>query len=117
MKFSVGIADSACHYRHRWHKFVGVKAFQAASFVALSALCAIAGSQGRAADRPNLTKPSETAWRGMDNCKRQAWKHYPDYTQESNANRDRALTQCLATGNLPPAAPNSPGASSEASRQ
>lgn len=102
------------------HTCLRMKAFRAASLVALSVLCAIAASEARAQQqpyRPNRFQESEGVWKRMDNCKRQAWKQHPDYTPEGNAKRDQAVRQCLDASNLPPVAPESPAARSGSSRQ
>jgi hypothetical protein len=41
-------------------------------------------------------------WSASDRCAAQAQKQFPDYTPESNAKRDNAMKQCLASGYLPP---------------
>jgi hypothetical protein len=41
-------------------------------------------------------------WSASDRCAAQAQKLFPDYTPESNAKRDNAMKQCLASGYLPP---------------
>ena len=51
---------------------------------------------------------SFAAWKRQDDCSRQAQRQFPDYTTESNAKREHALRQCLATGNLPRRAVLSP---------
>jgi hypothetical protein len=87
--------------------------FRAASLAALGMLCALAASEV-GAQLPSKLKQSEEVWKGMDNCKRQAWKQYPDYTPEGHAKREHAEKLCLNTGNLPPVAP--PGVRSGSSR-
>jgi hypothetical protein len=44
---------------------------------------------------------SNSRWKSMDNCARAAFKRFPDYTKEGNAQRDRFRQQCLAASNLP----------------
>lgn len=41
-------------------------------------------------------------WSASDRCAAAAQKQFPDYTPESNAKRDNAMKQCLASSNLPP---------------
>lgn len=41
-------------------------------------------------------------WNASDRCAASAQKQFPDYTPESNAKRDNAMKQCLASGYLPP---------------
>jgi hypothetical protein len=47
-------------------------------------------------------------WKNNDNCARQAFKQFPDYTPESNAKRDHAFQQCLAATNTPPRVSTNP---------
>jgi hypothetical protein len=47
-------------------------------------------------------------WAQSDRCIAAAQKAFPDYTADSLAKRDAALQQCLATGILPPRAPQAP---------
>lgn len=104
------------------HICLRMRAFRAASLVALSALCAVAASEASAQQqqrtyRPNRFQESERVWKSMDNCKRQAWKEHPDYTPEGSTQRDQAVRRCLDASNLPPVAPQSPPARSGSSRQ
>lgn len=48
---------------------------------------------------------SQKVWGEQDKCAKAAFKQFPDYTRESNANRERALQRCLVEHNLPPRAP------------
>jgi hypothetical protein len=41
-------------------------------------------------------------WKSMDKCAAEAQRAYPDFTAESNAQRDAKLKECLAGQNLPP---------------
>lgn len=41
-------------------------------------------------------------WATSDKCAAQALKAFPDFTAESNAKRDAAMKNCLASQNLPP---------------
>jgi hypothetical protein len=47
-------------------------------------------------------------WKSTDRCAEAAQRAFPDYTAESNAKRDAAIKNCLASGNLPPRAPDGP---------
>src|SRR6185437_8142440 len=86
---------------------------RAALVAAVFALCALTAAEVRAQpatpdsrpQTPSKWRQSETVWKGMDNCKRQAWKQYPDYTAEGNAKRAHAEKLCLSAHNLPPGAP------------
>ena len=55
---------------------------------------------------PSLADPnwksSSQLWGRQDRCARQAFRKFPDYTPQGNAQRERELQQCLAAGNLPP---------------
>jgi hypothetical protein len=41
-------------------------------------------------------------WAASDRCAAAAHKAFPDFTAESNAKRDAAMKNCLASQNLPP---------------
>lgn len=41
-------------------------------------------------------------WTASDKCAAQAQKAFPDFNAESNAKRDAAMKNCLASQNLPP---------------
>jgi hypothetical protein len=47
-------------------------------------------------------------WTASDRCIAAAQKAFPDYTPESLAKRDQSMKQCLASGLLPPRAPEAP---------
>jgi hypothetical protein len=47
-------------------------------------------------------------WQAMDSCAIEAQRAFPDFTAESNAQRDAALKDCLARKNLPPREPPPP---------
>jgi hypothetical protein len=87
--------------------FLRMKAFHPSLLVVLIALCGVTASEVHA-QMPNQLKQSESAWKGMDNCKRQAWKQNPDYTHEGNAKRDEAMRLCLQTNHAPPISPLDP---------
>ncbi len=77
-----------------------------ATLIALSALGIVAAGNA-SAQRGNPFQQSQSAWKRMDDCKRQAWKAHPEYTA-ATSKRDQAVKQCLASQNLPPVAPQSP---------
>ena len=72
--------------------------------IGLALLLVIGGaSTAWAQQRTNDTwQDSQKTWLAEDDCVRKAHKRYPDYTRESNFERERAIRLCLATGNLPP---------------
>jgi len=41
-------------------------------------------------------------WKASDRCAAAAQKAFPDFSAESNAKRDAAMKNCLASQNLPP---------------
>ncbi len=82
-------------------------AFHGAWLVIPAALCAVAASDVQA-QQPSKLRQSETVWKGMDNCKRQAWKQHPDYTPDSNAKREEAMKLCLQANSAPPISPLTP---------
>ena len=41
-------------------------------------------------------------WAASDRCAAAAHKAFPDFTAESNAKRDAAMNNCLASQHLPP---------------
>jgi hypothetical protein len=45
---------------------------------------------------------SYAAWHKQDQCARQAFKRFPDYTTESNRQRDRAMRECEANNHVLP---------------
>jgi hypothetical protein len=89
------------------HDLPCMDAIRAALLVALSAIYGVAASDVHA-QQANTLKQSESAWKGMDNCKRQAWKQHPDYTREGNAKREEAVRLCLQTNHAPPISPLDP---------
>jgi hypothetical protein len=78
-----------------------MKAFHPACFIILSAICGVAASPVHA-QLYNKQKQSDTVWKGMDDCKRQAWKQNHDYTPEGNAKRDEAMKHCFGMSNAAP---------------
>jgi hypothetical protein len=65
----------------------------------------------------NPWKQSQSAWKLRDQCRRNAFRQFPDYTAESNAKRDRAEQRCLEANNLPTSSPSAPRESSGSSRR
>ena len=98
------------------HSFLCMKAFHAAWLVTLSAICGVVALEAHA-QQPSKLKQSETVWKGMDNCKRQAWRQHPDYTREGNAKRDETVRNCLGANNAPPISPLTPRESTGSSQR
>jgi hypothetical protein len=65
----------------------------------------------------NTWKESQSVWKLRHLCRRQALKAFPDYTAQSNANRERSERQCLEANNLPYSEPSTPRHSNGASRR
>lgn len=42
-----------------------------------------------------------TAWRSADQCAKDAFKKFPDYTSQSNAHREAFRLECLRDHRLP----------------
>jgi hypothetical protein len=82
------------------------------------AIAALAPSSSRA-QIPGYSpwKQSESVWKLRDQCRRSAFKQFPDYTAEANAKRDRAEQRCLEGNNLPTSPPQTPRESSGSSRR
>ncbi len=99
---AAGLVRAPCR-----HSFLGMGAFHGAWLVIPAALCAVAASDVQA-QQPSKLRQSETVWKGMDNCKRQAWKQHPDYTPDSNAKREEAMKLCLQANSAPPISPLTP---------
>lgn len=57
------------------------------------------------ASQPGVTALAK--WKTMDVCARQAQAAFPDFTAQSNAQRDARLNACLSANNLPPRQPQS----------
>jgi hypothetical protein len=91
-------------------------AFHGVWLVILAALCGVATTDVQA-QQPNKLQQSETVWKAMDNCKRQAWRQHPDYTREGNAKREEAMKLCLRASSAPPIAPPTPRESSGSSQR
>jgi hypothetical protein len=50
-------------------------------------------------------KQSYAVWQTQDACAHAAFLKFPDYTPESNANRDRAARECEVKNHVPVRAP------------
>jgi len=70
-------------------------------WVAILALTASAAMAGMGPDNTRIDAPTKR-WHAADDCSREAFKKYPDYTQEGAAKRDAYLRQCLRDHRLPP---------------
>lgn len=71
-----------------------------AALAALTAMSAMPSGPARSADE-RLGTANKT-WRGQDNCTRQAFQKYPDYTEAGAAQRDAFVRECLRDNRLPP---------------
>ncbi len=72
-----------------------------APLIAVAAACiAATPGHGQFAGQSRL-KQSQYVWKLMDACRRNAFKRFPDYTPQSNAQRKRAEQQCMEANNLP----------------
>jgi hypothetical protein len=101
-------------------RLFGVKARRDATYAATLLLCAAliaAAPDARAQESlgtapgnaPNLQQQdSAHKWRMADNCARAAFAKFPDYTPESNAQRENYRRSCLRINGLP--APDGPAA-------
>jgi len=49
----------------------------------------------------NNYQQSENVWKLRDRCTQLAHKAFPDYTKESNAQREKYRAACLRANNLP----------------
>jgi len=56
-------------------------------------------SPARAQDRG---ASSARRWQAMDNCNKDAFAHFPDYTVEGEAQREAFVRKCLRDQRLPP---------------
>lgn len=72
-------------------------------FLLAGALLLAAAGSSRA-ELPNVEQNSSAVWKAEDNCAREAFHQFPDYTAESNAKRNRAMRRCLDRRQLPPRA-------------
>jgi len=69
----------------------------------IAILVAAAASAGAAVTRVGAANDSTIKrWHTADDCNREAFKKYPDYTQEGAAKRDAFLRACLRDHRLPP---------------
>lgn len=94
-----------------------MRAHRTIAFIIL-AIAALAAATSRAQiPGYNPWKQSESVWKLRDQCRRSAFKQFPDYTAEGNAKRDRAEQRCLEGNNLPTSPPQAPRESSGSSRR
>jgi hypothetical protein len=85
--------------------------------IIIAAACLAPVSGGAQIPGYNPWKQSESVWKLRDQCRRSAFKQFPDYTAEGNAKRDRAKQRCLEGNNLPTSPPQAPRESSGSSRR
>lgn len=71
-----------------------------AVLTAIAAIPALLSGPAQASDQ-RLGTANKT-WHGQDNCTRQAFQKYPDYTEAGAAQRDTYVRQCLRDNRLPP---------------
>jgi hypothetical protein len=67
--------------------------------LAIIGVLAAAGAASARAD--SLQRDSTGVWAQETECSREAFKHFPDYTPESNAKRENYRRACLRAGGLP----------------
>ena len=84
--------------------------------IIIAAACLAPGSGSAQIPGYNPWKQSQAVWKLRDQCRRSAFKQFPDYTAESNAKRNRSEQRCLEANNLP-TSPQAPGESSGSSRR
>jgi hypothetical protein len=75
------------------------------SIAMAAAMTAATATAGLGADT-RMDSPSKR-WHASDQCNRDAFKKYPDYTQEGAAKREAFIRECLRGHRLPPQ--NNPG--------
>jgi hypothetical protein len=85
--------------------------------IIIAAACLAPASADAQIPGYNPWKHSQAVWKLRDQCRRSAFKQFPDYTAESNAKRDRAEQRCLEASNLPTSPPQAPRESSGSSRR
>ena len=78
--------------------------FSIASVLFILAFAALALPAPAGADEKQQS--SDTEWRAMDGCAREAFQKFPDYTHESNLKREAYRRACLRKKGLP--APDDP---------
>jgi hypothetical protein len=88
-----------------------------AAIIIIAAACLAPASGDAQIPGYNSRKQSQSVWKLRDQCRRSAFKQFPDYTAESNAKRERAEQHCLEANNLPISPPQAPGESSGSSRR
>ena len=70
------------------------------SIAMAAAMTAATATAGLGADT-RMDSPSKR-WQAADQCNRDAFKKYPDYTQEGATKRDAYVRECLREHRLPP---------------
>jgi hypothetical protein len=68
-------------------------------FLPLVILGALLAPQPSRAD--SIWQQTSAAWKMRDQCAQQARKVFPDYTKESNAQREKYRADCLRFNHLP----------------
>ncbi|HTS94352.1 MAG TPA: hypothetical protein VMG55_20235 [Stellaceae bacterium] len=72
-----------------------------AAAVIAAAVAAGAMAAGMGTDNTRIDNARQR-WHAADDCNRQAFKKFPDYTQEGASKRDAFVQQCLRDRHLPP---------------
>ena len=67
--------------------------------IGLGILAAVAAVAPARAD--DAQRSAQTKWAQESECSRQAFKQFPDYTPEANANRENFRRACLRARGLP----------------
>jgi len=69
------------------------------ALIGLAFLAALAAATPARAD--DQQRNAQSKWAQETECSRQAFKQFPDYTPESNANRENFRRACLRAHSLP----------------
>jgi hypothetical protein len=69
------------------------------ALIGLAILTAVAVASPSRAD--DAQRGAQSKWAQETECSREAFKHFPDYTPESNANRENYRRACLRARGLP----------------
>lgn len=70
--------------------------------IALLALATFAGAAMLSARAQDRGASSEHRWQAMNDCNKNAFAHYPDYTVQGAAQREAFVRKCLRDQRLPP---------------